>query len=85
LFITYLKKYLLNRLSFGKRSSGGRNFLGRVCIIGRCLGNKKRYIYIDIYRRINQFGSLLKIFSDGVNRTALLVFFFIIMVYLVLI
>lgn len=70
MFITYLKKYLLNRLSFGKRSSGGRNFLGRVCIIGRCLGNKKRYIYIDIYRRINQFGSLLKIFSDGVNRTA---------------
>jgi len=50
-------------LLVGKVSSGGRNFLGRVCVQGRGGGKKFRYLKIDFYRRINSFGKILKILS----------------------
>src|SRR6202012_1016921 len=58
-------------LSKGLKSTGGRNFLGRVCIKGQGLCNcstKKKYRYLDFFRRINKIGILLKIFYDT-NRT----------------
>lgn len=59
---------LINRkLTKGLKSSGGRNFLGRVCIKGRGACNsseKKIYRFIDFHRRINKKGLLLKILYD---------------------
>jgi len=65
--ISFIKKKLIK----GFKSTGGRNFLGRICIKGRGLCNssaKKMYRYLDFYRRINKNGILLTIFFDP-NRT----------------
>jgi large subunit ribosomal protein L2 len=53
------------------KSTGGRNFLGRICIKGKGLCNsstRKLYRYLDFYRRINKKGILLNIFYDP-NRS----------------
>jgi large subunit ribosomal protein L2 len=63
---------LKKKLSKGFKSSGGRNFLGRVCIKGRgfCKSSTKIvFRYLDFYRRINQKGILLNILYDP-NRTS---------------
>lgn len=55
----------------GLKSKGGRNFLGRVCVKGKGLCNsstKKKFRFLDFYRRINKNGILLKIFYDP-NRS----------------
>jgi len=44
-------------------------FFGRVCIRGLGGGNKRLYRYLDIFRRLNKYGKILKIFKDP-NRTA---------------
>lgn len=65
--ISSLKKNLIK----GLKSTGGRNFLGRVCVKGKgfCNSSKKRiYRYLDFYRRINKKGILLDIYYDR-NRT----------------
>jgi ribosomal protein L2 len=59
---------LKNKLYIGKKSFGGRNFKGRVCIIGRGGGLKRKYLFIDFFRRLNNFCYLLKILKD-VNRS----------------
>jgi large subunit ribosomal protein L2 len=58
----------LKGLSKGKLSKGGRNFLGRVCVIGRSFLKRKIYIKVDIFRRINSLGSICKIVYDT-NRS----------------
>src|ERR1700744_3217028 len=65
--INYIRKNLIK----GLKSTGGRNFLGRVCVRGKGFCNsstKKLYRYIDFYRRINKKGILLNIYYDP-NRT----------------
>src|SRR5581483_1533019 len=65
--INHLRKNLIK----GFKSTGGRNFLGRVCTKGKGLCNsstKKMYRYIDFYRRINKKGLLLNRCYDP-NRT----------------
>ena len=65
--INILKK----KLTKGLKSKGGRNFLGRVCIKGQGLCSssmKKKFRYLDFYRRINKNGILLNIYYDP-NRT----------------
>jgi len=64
-FFNFIKKLLIK----GLKRQGGRNFLGRVCIRGIGGGNKRLYRYIDFYRRLNQFGKIVKIFKDP-NRSA---------------
>lgn len=59
-FINYVKKLLF----FGLPSKSGRNFTGRICIQGRGSKNKQLYRHIDLYRRLNQFGKVLKILKD---------------------
>jgi len=64
-------KILEKKLIKGLKSTGGRNFLGRVCVkgIGSCNSSlRKIYRYLDFYRRINKKGVLLKIFYDP-NRS----------------
>jgi ribosomal protein L2 len=59
------------KLIKGLKNKGGRNFLGRVCVKGKGLCNsstKKKFRYLDFYRRINKKGILLNIFYDP-NRT----------------
>jgi len=65
--IIFLKKKFIK----GLKSTGGRNFLGRICVKGKgfCNSSKRTiYRYLDFYRRINKMGILLKIFYDP-NRT----------------
>lgn len=64
-FINLIKKKLIK----GIKNKGGRNFLGRVCIQGRGGGNKRKYRFIDFFRRLNCYGFVMKIFRDS-NRTA---------------
>jgi large subunit ribosomal protein L2 len=64
-------KILEKKLTKGLKSTGGRNFLGRICVKGVGLCNsslRKIYRYLDFYRRINKKGILLKIFYDS-NRS----------------
>lgn len=65
----YCKKIASKLTRFGIVSTGGRNFLGRICIKGRGNGKKRVYRHIDFFRRINQYGQILKILYDC-NRTA---------------
>lgn len=53
------------KLSIGLLSSGGRNFFGRVCVYHRGGGNKKIYLFIDRYRRLNKFAFVYKIFKHS--------------------
>lgn len=67
----YIISSLKKNLKKGFKSTGGRNFLGRVCVKGKGLCNsskKKIYRYLDFYRRINKVGVLLNIYYDR-NRT----------------
>lgn len=63
--------YFFNKIGFklikGKSFSGGRNFLGRVCITGRGAGNKRLFRLIDFSKRLNSFGLLCKVVYDS-NR-----------------
>jgi len=53
------------KIRFGLLSSGGRNFLGRICIFNRGGGNKQKYTILDFFRRINQFGVVYQRFVDS--------------------
>jgi large subunit ribosomal protein L2 len=57
------------RFVLGKSFSGGRNFLGRVCIKGRGSGNKRLFRLVDLFKRISLFGVLCKLIYDS-NRSA---------------
>jgi ribosomal protein L2 len=50
---TYLIKHIDAILHIGKKSKGGRNFLGRICVFNRGTLNKRIYRFIDFFRRIN--------------------------------
>jgi len=49
-FIKHLNNIFTNRK---KKSVGGKNFLGRICISHRGNINKRVYRFIDFFRRIN--------------------------------
>ena len=53
-------KFFFNKFfkksSIGLVSSGGRNFLGRICVFHRGAGKKRRYLLVDRFRRLNSFG-----------------------------
>lgn len=59
--VEYFIKSVSRKISFGVVSHGGRNFLGRLCVFHRGAGNKRKYVMIDFFRRINLVGSILKI------------------------
>jgi len=54
---------IFKKVSIGLSSSGGRNFLGRICVFHRGGGNKVKYLLVDRFRRLNQYGFIYKIFS----------------------
>lgn len=53
---------LLKKSSVGLVLSGGRNFLGRICVYHRGGGSKVKYLFIDRFRRLGLFGKIFKIF-----------------------
>lgn len=65
----YFFNKLKKALTYGLKSSGGRNFLGRVCVRGQGAGNKRLFKYIDFIRRVNTNGKIVSIIYDP-NRSA---------------
>jgi len=70
-FLNYFIYSINKKISIGIRPLSGRNFLGTICIHHKSGGDKKNYIYIDFYRRINSFGFIYKIIKCS-NRTGYL-------------
>ena len=73
-----MKKYLnyfffkINKsISIGSRPLSGRNFLGTICVHHKSGGSKKRLYFIDFFRRINNYGYIIKIIKNN-NFTALI-------------
>jgi ribosomal protein L2 len=62
-------KYINNKFKIGTHIKSGHNFTGKICVHHKCSGFKKKYCYIDFYRRINCFGIIFKVIKDF-NRTA---------------
>jgi ribosomal protein L2 len=67
-----MKKYLnyyifkINKIiSIGSRPLSGRNFLGTICCHHKSGGNKKKLILCDFFRRINNYGYILKIIKNN--------------------
>jgi large subunit ribosomal protein L2 len=69
MIIFYFVNKIKKRLTRGLRLTGGRNFLGRVCVRGQGGGNKKLYRFIDFYRRLNLKGKVIYLLYDP-NRSA---------------
>lgn len=63
--INYFFLNILKKSSIGLVSSGGRNFLGRICVFHRGGGKKRRYLLVDRFRRLNNFGRILKILKKS--------------------
>lgn len=50
------------KFSIGLAKSGGRNFLGRITVYHRGGGRKFSFLFIDRFRRLNQYGYIIKLF-----------------------
>lgn len=70
-YLNYFFYNINKKLSIGIRPLSGRNFLGRICVHHKSGGNKKKYCYIDFFRRVNNYGYIYKIIKSS-NRTALI-------------
>lgn len=70
-YINYYFKKLNKIYSLGYKSSTGRNFLGTICCFHKFTGLKKNLILIDFYRKINNWGNVIKI-NKNRNYTALI-------------
>jgi large subunit ribosomal protein L2 len=66
--IKYHFQKILKNITISLSSTGGRNFLGRVCVCHKGAGNKNIYRRLDFYRRVNQLGFIIKVLKDS-NRT----------------
>jgi large subunit ribosomal protein L2 len=73
-YLNYIVLKINKRISIGSRPLSGRNYLGNICCHHKSGGNKKRFYYIDFYRRQNCYGYLLKILKNP-NYTSFLGFF----------
>lgn len=67
--LNYFFSIIDHRLIYGRSFSGGRNFLGRVCIKGRGCGNKRVFRLVNLFKRVDLFGVLCKLIYDS-NRSA---------------
>jgi len=69
MIIASLINLVTKKLVIGLSHKGGHNFHGRLCIRGQGGGNKKLYRFIDFYRRLNQFGKIVRTYKDT-NRNS---------------
>jgi hypothetical protein len=56
----FLKFY--KSLSYGFALSSGRNFFGRICVQHQGGGHKHKFLLVDRFRKLNQFGFILELF-----------------------
>jgi len=70
-YLYYAFLYLNKKTRLGTKASSGRNFLGKICVHHQVGGLKSKYIFIDFYRRLNNFGYIYKVLCDSF-RTALI-------------
>lgn len=61
--IDYIFTYISKKLRIGWISSSGRNHSGRICVHHRGGGTNKSYYHLDLFRRINCYGFLVKKFK----------------------
>jgi large subunit ribosomal protein L2 len=61
--VNFIFKFVAKRLNFGLISYGGRNFNGRICVYHRGGGNKRIFRSIDRFRRLNQVGTIMRLFK----------------------
>ena len=59
----------MKRLSFGKRSTGGRSNTGRVTVRGRGGGHKRRVRIVDFHRKVEGPHQVVRLEYDP-NRSA---------------
>lgn len=56
-------------MSFALKHSGGRNFLGRICVFHRGGATRKRCSTLDILRRVQSFGLVCRVFSESLRSS----------------
>ena len=69
IYTNYYFIKLNKTLTIGSRPLSGRNFLGTICCHHKSGGNKYKLIFIDFYKRINNYGFILNIIKNR-NYTA---------------
>jgi len=64
------KNFVLRKFTLSKKSSGGRNFLGRTTVHHRALGHKKRYRTLDFFRVVKNVVGRVRRLEYDPNRNA---------------
>jgi len=64
-YLNYFIYRVNKKLSIGYIPQAGRNYTGAICVHHQGGGNKKKYIYIDFFRRINSYGIIYKIIKSS--------------------
>lgn len=66
---SYFLSLSSKRLSFCLKSSGGRNFLGRICVFHRGGASRKRCCTLDVLRRVQSFGLVCRVFKESLRSS----------------
>lgn len=67
LYKNYIFNYINKKIKLGLNLRFGRNFFGRICVYYK-INKKNRYMKVDFYRRLNNYGFLYKIIKNS-NRS----------------
>lgn len=70
-FPLYARLLIEKKLCIGYIPYAGRNFAGRICVRHKGGGSKRRIQFIDLYRRINLHGWVIKIFKTAFRTSFL--------------
>ena len=68
---SYFFSLSATRLSFSLKHSGGRNFLGRICVYHRGGATRKRCSTLDTLRRVQSFGMVCRVFRQSLRSSFL--------------
>lgn len=67
MIVYYFFNNIKRKLIKGLKNKAGRNIHGRVCVYGRGGGNKRKLRFIDFFRRLNEFGNIMRIYRDTIR------------------
>jgi len=67
--LKYIFSKVSKKLKIGSYIRSGKNFSGKTCVFHRGGGNRRAYRTVDLYRRLNLFGSICGLQYDP-SRTA---------------
>lgn len=71
IYLKLLIRFIAKKVKIPLKKISGRNFFGRICVFHRGGGHKRLYNRIDLIRRVNCFGRIIRVFRDN-YRTAYL-------------